>query len=58
MFVIDKYREIIGAVLSAALKRFVAEVKVDFSVVKELLPLYPDRVCRNIYEGGLMGELL
>ena len=28
-----------------------------FSVVKEYLSLYPDKVYRNIYEGGLMGEL-
>jgi hypothetical protein len=32
--------------------------QLDFSVVKEYLPLYPDRVYRNIYEGGLMGELV
>ncbi|MBR0396871.1 MAG: hypothetical protein IJI10_01230 [Eubacterium sp.] len=58
MSVIDKYSEITGAALTAALKRFVEMIRVDFSVVKELLPLYPDRVYRNIYEGGLMGELV
>ena len=45
-------------VLAAALKRFTAAIKVDFSAVKELLPLYPDRVYRHIYEGGMMGELV
>ena len=39
MSVIDKYNEITG-VASAALKRFVTAVNVDFSIVKELLPLY------------------
>ena len=58
MAVIDKYSEISGEELVAKLKKFINSVKVDFSVVKELLPLYPDRVYRNIYEGGLMCELV
>ena len=58
MSCIDKYSEITGSALVAALKRFVDAVKVDFTVVKELLPLYPDRVYRNIYERGLMVELV
>lgn len=58
MSVIDKYSEISGAELAAKLKKYVESVRVDFSVVKELLPLYPDKVYRNIYEGGLMGELV
>ena len=39
-------------------KKYVETTKVDFDVVKELMPLYPDKVYRNIYEGGLMGELV
>lgn len=58
MSVIDKYSEITGKELVAKLKRYVGAAKVDFSVAKELLPLYPDKVYRNIYEGGLMGELV
>lgn len=58
MSVIDKYSEITGVELVAKLKKYVEAVKVDFSVVKELMPLYPDKVYRNIYEGGLMGELV
>ena len=58
MSVIDKYSEITGSALKAALKQFVEAIRVDFSVVKELLPLYPDKVFRNIYEGGLMSELV
>ena len=58
MSVIDNYSEITGGELVAKLKKYVETVKVDFSVVKELLPLYPDKAYRNIYEGGLMGELV
>ena len=58
MSVIDKYSEIFGEELRSKLKRYVDMVKVDFSLVKEYLPFYPDKVYRNIYEGGLMGELV
>ena len=58
MSVIDKYSEITGAELVGKLKKYVQSVKLDFSVVKEYLPFYPDKVYRNIYEGGLMGELV
>ncbi len=55
---IDKYSEISGQELISKLKEYVSSVGVDFSVVKEYLSLYPDKVYRNIYEGGLMGELV
>ena len=58
MLVIDKYSEISGTELVNKLKKYVETVGIDFSIVKKYLPLYPDRVYRNIYEGGLMGELV
>ena len=58
MMVIDKYSEIEGAELVAKLKKYVKYVSLNFTKVKEFLPLYPDKVYRNIYEGGLMGELI
>ena len=58
MSVLDKYSEISGAELVNKLKKYVETVGIDFSIVKKYLPLYPDRVYRNIYEGGLMGELV
>ncbi len=58
MLVINKYSEISGAELVNKLKKYVETVGIDFSIVKKYLPLYPDRVYRNIYEGGLMGELV
>ena len=58
MTVIDKYSEITGAELVSKLKKYATSVKLDFSVVKEYLPFYPDKVYRNIFDGGLMGELV
>ena len=58
MSVVDRYGEVSGLELNRKLKRFADSVRVDFSRVKELLKLYPDKVYRNIYEGGLMGELV
>ncbi len=58
MSMIDKYSEISGAERLSKLKKYVSAVKLDFQTVKEYLPLYPDKVYRNIYEGGLMGKLV
>ena len=58
MSVIDKYSEISGKEFAVKLKKYVSNVRLDFSVVKEYLPLYPDKVYRNIYDGGLMSELV
>ena len=58
MTVIDKYSEISGSELVSKLKKYAASVKLDFSVVREYLPLYPDKVYRNIFNGGLMRELV
>ena len=55
---IDKYSEISGGELLKKLKKYVNTTKLDFSVVKEYLRFYPDRVYRNIYEYGYMRELV
>lgn len=55
---IDKYSEIKGEELKKKLKEFVFKTKVDFNEVKKYISMYPDRVYRNIYEGGLMNELV
>ena len=55
---IDRYSEIKDAELLKKLRKYVKTTGLDFSVVKEYLPFYPDKVYRNIYEGGLMGELV
>ena len=58
MTTIDKYSEISGNLLRMKLKEFVNIINVDFSIVKRYIALFPDRVYRNIYQGGLMGELV
>ena len=58
MLNIDKYSELNGEELKNKLKDYVKKTDVDFSVVKNIISLYPDRVYKNIYNGGLMGELV
>lgn len=58
MSVIDKYSELEKEELTKKLRNYVEKNKVDFKQVKKLLPLYPDKVYRNIYEVGLMNELV
>ncbi len=58
MATLDRYSEINGEELENKLKKYVKLVSLDFSIVKMYLSLYPDRVYRNIYEGGLMSELV
>ena len=58
MTTIDKYSEISGNLLRMKLKEFVNILNVDFSIVKRYIALFPDRVYRNISQGGLMGELV
>lgn len=58
MTTIDKYSEISGNLLRMKLKEFVNILNVDFSIVKRYIALFPDRVYRNIYQGGLIGELV
>ena len=58
MTMIDKYSEISGREFASKLKKYVSSVKLDFKIVKEYLPLYPNKVYRNIYEAGLMEKLI
>ena len=58
MSVIDKYSELKGEEYLTKLKKYVQNKKIDFNLVKKYLPLYPSRVFKNIYEGGLMINLL
>ncbi len=58
MLNIDKYSELKGEELTNKLKEYIKATNVDFNCVKELIGLYPDRVYKNIYNGGLMNELV
>ena len=55
---IDKYSELSGDELANKLKEVVKIMNVDFTKVKEYISMFPDRVFRNIYQGGLMNELV
>lgn len=55
---IDKYSEVNGKEFTSKLRAFIDRVEVDFEQVKKYLSLFPDKVYRNIYQGGLMNELV
>ena len=55
---IDKYSEIKGEEYKCKLNNFVDKTKVNFEYVKKYISSYPLIVYKNIYEGGLMNELL
>jgi hypothetical protein len=58
MSTIDKYSELSGNELRGKLREFVSIIGVDFEQVKRYLSLFPDKVYKNIYQGGLMNELV
>lgn len=55
---IDKYSEITLDEQKKKLNDYVTNNNLNFEIIKEYLPLYPDRVYKNIYNGGLMNELV
>ena len=58
MSTIDKYSEIRGEEFAKKIKNCISVAGVDFEEVKKYIGLFPDRVYRNIYQGGLMNELV
>ena len=58
MTIIDKYSELNANEFTKKLKDYVNDYQIDFSIVKKYLSFYPDKVYRNIYNGGLMNELV
>ncbi len=58
MSTIDRYSEISGDELKRKIRRFIEINKVDYEVVKRYLPFFPDKVYRNLYETGVMKELV
>ena len=58
MSTIDKYSEVRGEEFTKKIKNFISTAGVDFEEVKKYIGLFPDRVYRNIYQGGLMNELV
>ena len=58
MSIIDKYSEISGEEYKRKLREYVNMVGINFIIVKECISLFPNVVYKNIYEGGLMNELV
>ena len=58
MSTIDRYSEVSSDEFSTKIKNFITIEGVDFGQVKKYLSLFPDRVYRNIYQAGLMNELV
>ena len=58
MSTMDKYSEVSGDEFTTKIKTFIIRVGVDFEQVKKYISMFPDRVYRNIYQGGLMNELV
>jgi hypothetical protein len=58
MSIIDKYSELSGIEYQNKLREYVNSAGIDFDKVKKYISLYPVVVYKNIYEGGLMNELV
>ena len=58
MSVIDKYSELSGDEYRKKLKDYVNKMNINFNKVKKYISLFPDVLYKNIYEGGLMNELV
>ncbi len=58
MSIIDKYSELSGLEYRNKLREYVSKVGINFIIVKEYISLFPAIVYKNIYEGGLMNELV
>lgn len=58
MSTIDKYSEVNGDEFTVKMREFIRKAEVDFEQVKKYIAMFPDRVYRNIYQGGLMNELV
>ena len=58
MSIIDKYSELNGDEYKWKLKEYVKKVNINFDIVKKYISLFPNVVYKNIYEGGLMNELV
>lgn len=58
MTYIDIYCDISYQQCLNRLHNFIRSRSLNFKTVKKYLPYYPDRVYRNLYERGIMGELV
>ena len=55
---IDQFSEISGDELKMKLEEYINKKNIDFNIVKNYLPLFPDKIYKSLYNGGLMNELV
>lgn len=55
---IDKYSEVDINEQKKKIQDYVIKNNLNFKLIKEYLPLYPDRIYKNLYNGGVMRELV
>lgn len=55
---IDYFSEISGDELKIKLVEYINKKNIDFNIVKKYLPLFPDKIYKNLYNGGLMNKLI
>ena len=55
---IDQFSEKSGDELKMKLREYINKKNIDFNIVKVYLPLFPDKIYKNLYNGGLMNELV
>ena len=55
---INKYCELDKETMQKKVKQYVQDINIDFEVVKKYLLLCQDKVYKNIYESGIMNELV
>ena len=55
---IDYFSEISGDELKIKLVEYINKKNIDFNIVKKYLPLFPDKIYKNLYNGGLMNALV
>ena len=55
---IDQFSEKSGDELKMKFREYINKKNIDFNIVKVYLPLFPDKIYKNLYNGGLMNELV
>lgn len=58
MLNIDKYSEVDINEQRKKIQNYINNNNLNFELIKEYLPLYPDRIYKNLYNGGVMNELV
>lgn len=58
MLNIDKYSEVDINEQRKKIQDYINSNNLNFELIKEYLPLYPDRIYKNLYNGGVMNELV